>query len=170
MAHNPDVHVADCTVHAVVGEGRPAAAWDLVPLSIKDVADATKSCQEYGKLFNAVKSGVLDKTDKLISKFQGVFDSLYIENDVIHFGSRIVIPTKFHDRLLSELHATHIGVVSMKKVVRNIFWWPGISKAIDRIAANCPGCRKFKKKPAPNSLSVWPFARRAMERCHVDFF
>ena len=33
----------------------------------------------------------------------------------------------------------------MKKVVRNIFWWPGISKAIDRIAANCPGCRKFKK-------------------------
>ncbi|MCP3679340.1 MAG: transposase family protein, partial [Gammaproteobacteria bacterium] len=51
-----------------------------------------------------------------------------------------------------------------------IFWWPGITKCIENIAAKCEGCRKFKKKPPPNSLSVWPFARRPMERVHIDFF
>ena len=134
------------------------------------MAAATKTCKIYGKLFRAVRSGVLDTTDKDISKFNGVFDSLYIDNDVIHLGSRIVIPNKFHDRLLTELHASHIGVVSMKKIVRDIFWWPGMSKNIDDIAAKCAGCCRFKKKPPPNSLSVWPFARRPMERVHVDFF
>ena len=67
-----------------------------------------------GKLFRAVKSGIFDKKDKDISKFHGVFDSLYIENNVIHLGNRTVIPPKFHDRLLTELHASHIGIVSMK--------------------------------------------------------
>ena len=58
----------------------------------------------------------------------------------------------------------------MKKVVHDIFWWPGITKSIEAIAAKCEGCKKYKKKPPPNSLSVWPFARRPMERVHVDFF
>ena len=78
------------------------------------------------------------------AKFLG---NCLIENDVLHFGNRIVIPTKYHNRLLSELHASNIGVVSMKKVVRDIFWWPGITKDIEAIAAKCEGCRKFKKKP-----------------------
>ena len=59
-----------------------------------------------GNPFRAVKSGILNKKDKYISKFHGVFDSLHIENNVIHLGSRIVIPPKFHDRLLTELHAS----------------------------------------------------------------
>ena len=117
LAFNPDLNIAECTVSQVVGDISTVAAWDLVPLSIKDVAAATKICKVYGKLFRAVKSGVLDKKDTDISKFQGVFDSLYIENDVIHLGNRIVIPPIFHDRLLTELHASQIGVVSMKKVV-----------------------------------------------------
>ncbi|MCP4395544.1 MAG: hypothetical protein GY804_14950, partial [Alphaproteobacteria bacterium] len=170
LAFNPDLNITPCTVSQVVGDISTVAAWDLVPLSIKDVAAATKTCKVYGKLFRAVKSGILDKKDKVLSKFHGVFDSLYIENNVIHLGSRIVIPPKFHDRLLTELHASHIGVVSMKKVVRDIFWWPGITKSIVDIAAKCDGCRRYKKKPPPNSLSVWPFARRPMERVHVDFF
>merc|ERR1711954_554426 len=170
LAKNPINSQVECSVKQVIGDSSPVAAWDLVPLSIQEVADATQSCKIYGKLFRAVKVGVLNSKDKDISKFSGVFDSLYIENNVLHFGSRIVIPTKFHDRLLSELHASHIGVNSMKKVVRDIFWWPGITKSIEAIATKCEGCRKFKKKPPPNSLSVWPFARRPMERVHIDFF
>ncbi|MCP4254438.1 MAG: DDE-type integrase/transposase/recombinase [Candidatus Scalindua sp.] len=169
LAFYPAVEETTCTISQVVGDST-VAAWDLVPLNIKNVAAATKICKVYGKLYRAVKLGILDKKDKDLSKFQGVFDSLYIEYDVIHFGNRICIPPIFHDRLLTELHMTHIGVVSMKKVVRDIFWWPGITKSIENIAAKCEGCRKFKKKPPPNSLSVWPFARRPMERVHIDYF
>ncbi|MCP4254266.1 MAG: hypothetical protein GY775_12820, partial [Candidatus Scalindua sp.] len=117
LAFYPLDQETTCTISQVVGDST-VAAWDLVPLNIKNVAAATKSCKVYGKLYRAVKLGILDKKDKDLSKFQGVFDSLYIEYDVIHFGNRICIPPIFHDRLLTELHMTHIGVVSMKKVVR----------------------------------------------------
>merc|ERR1712240_659956 len=144
LAKDPVVSQVECSIKQVIGDSSPVAAWDLVPLSIQEVADATQSCKVYGKLFRAVKDGVLNTKDKDISKFNGVFDSLYIEHNVLHFGSRIVIPTKFHDRLLSELHASHIGVNSMKNVVRDIFWRPGITKSVEAIAAKCEGCRKFK--------------------------
>ena len=38
------------------------------------------------------------------------------------------------------------------------------------MAAKCEGCRKYRKKPPPQPLSPWPFARRPMERVHIDFF
>ena len=127
LSCNPSLDVTPITINQLVGDST-VAAWDIIPLTVKEVAAATKTCKVYGKLFKAVKAGVLDTTDKDISKFNGVFESLYIDSDVIHLGNRIVIPTIFHDRLLTELHASHIGVVSMKKVVRDIFWWPGITK------------------------------------------
>ena len=169
LSFYPNAEETLCTINQVVGEAN-VAAWDLVPLSISEVAAATKTCKIFGKLYRAVKLGSLDIKDKDLSKFQGVFDSLYIENDVLHFGNRICIPPKYHDRLLSELHSTHIGAISMKKVVRDLFWWPGISRDIDNIAAKCSGCKKYRKKTPANSLSVWPFARRPMERVHIDYF
>ena len=144
LAFYPIAEETSCTVSQVVGDST-VAAWDLVPLSITDVAAATKTCKIFGKLYRAVKIGILDTKDKDLTKFQGVFDALYIEKDVIHFGSRICIPPKYHDRLLTELHATHIGVISMKKVIRDLFWWPGINKSIEDIAAKCQGCKKYKK-------------------------
>ena len=95
---------------------------------------------------------------------------MHIENEVIYFGSRIVIPPIQHERLLSELHITHIGAVKMKETVRRYFWWPGITRDIDAIAASCEGCRRYKKRPAPAPLCPWPFSKRPMERVHVDFF
>ena len=169
LACNPSLDIAPYTIHQLVGDS-PVAAWDIIPLTTKEVATAMKTDRIYGKLFRAVRSGVLDTKDKDISKFNGIFDSLYINNDGLHSGNRILITNKFHDRLLTELHCSHIGVVSMKKIVRDIFWWPGITKNIGNIAGKCEGCRKFKKKAPSNSLSVWPFARRPMERVHLDFF
>ena len=136
LARYPGKDVASVTIHQIVGD-RPVAVWDILPLTTKDVADATKTDKVYGKLFRADRSGVLNTKDKDISKFNGVFDQLYTEDDVIHLGNRVVIHTRHHNRLLEELHYSHIGVVKMKQVVRDYFWWPGITKDIETIAAKC---------------------------------
>ena len=64
---------------------------------------------------------------------------------------------------------THMGIVQMKTVAREYFWWPGISKQIESVAKSCEGCMKYMKKPAPAPLCPWPYARRPMERVHIDF-
>ncbi|CAL4150502.1 unnamed protein product, partial [Meganyctiphanes norvegica] len=61
------------------------------------------------------------------------------------------------------------GIVTMKEVARQYFWWPQISKQIEELAKSCAGCKKFRKKPAPAPLCPWPYSRRPMERVHIDF-
>ena len=144
-------------------------AWEILPLTITDVSKATRLDPVYGKLFNSVRSGNLDTTDKDISRFNGVFSNLYIEDEVLYFGTRVVIPTKLQASLLDELHFSHIGALKMKNTVRKYFWWHGITRDIDTLAKSCGACRKYRKKPPPQPLCPWPFSKRPMERVHIDF-
>ena len=169
LASQPQETIVSVTVAQVVGE-TPKEAWDILPLSISDVAKATREDRQYGKLLNAVRSGNLDQRDPELKKFNGIFTELYIENEVLYLGCRVVIPTAQHLRLLSELHFSHIGAVKMKETARGVFWWPGLTADIDALAASCAGCRKYKKKPPPAPLCPWPYSRRPMERVHEDFF
>ena len=168
LADHPQAAETSVTIAQVIGEA-PKEPWDILPLSIEDVAKATREDRQYGKLLNAVKSGNMVQNDPDLKIFSGVFGELYIENEVMYFGSRIVIPTIQHTRLLEELHFSHIGAVKMKETVRRYFWWPGITRDIDAIAAACEGCRKYRKKSPPNPLCPWPYSRRPLERIHVDF-
>ena len=111
--------MCDVTVHQLVGGAR--GPWDVLPLTVADVARATREDKVYGKLYNAVRSGVLDTRDKEQGKFAGVFDSLHIEEEVLYFGMRVVIPSCQQQRMLDELHFAHIGIVKMKEIVRRYF-------------------------------------------------
>ena len=162
---DPDeTHVSICKIVADT-----TAVWDILPLTVKDVARATIGDRTLGKLLSAVRSGQINKNDPDLKPYMSVFEDLHIEQGVVLHGARIIVPAKQRLRLLSELHMTHIGVVKMKEVAREYFWWPGISKEIEDIAKSCNGCNKFRRKPAPAPLCPWPFARRPMERVHIDY-
>ena len=120
LALLPDPKVATINICKIVGTS-PTAVWDVLPLSVKDVAKATREDKVYGKLISAIRSGEIDKNDSDMKPFNSLFDSLYVEQGVFFHGSRIVIPTKQQERLLDELHMTHMGIVKMKEVAREYF-------------------------------------------------
>ena len=168
LAQLPDPGECEFSISKIIGSA-PTVAWDILPLTVKDVANATRTDGVYGKLLTAIRAGELNKEDITLKPFMSVFDDLYIEQDVIWYGSRLVVPTKQQQRLLEELHQTHFGVVKMKEVSRRYFWWPLIGKQIEQLAHKCSGCRKYRKKPIPAPLCPWPYSRRPMERVHIDF-
>ena len=139
------------------------------PLTAEDISKATREDALYGRVLNAVKTGNFDKSDKAMTPFFTIRDSLSIDSGCLLYGSRIVIPTCQQQRLLFEMHMTHFGVVKMKSLAREYMWWPGINKQIEEIAQKCPSCAKYKKKPPKTPLTHWPWATRPMERLHVDF-
>ena len=100
LTQQPQDEVYEVTISQVVGEPCKQA-WEILPLTITDVSKATRLDPVYGKLFNSVRSGNLDTTDKDISRFNGVFSNLYIEDEVLYFGTRVVIPTKLQASLLN---------------------------------------------------------------------
>ena len=115
--------------------------WNTLPGTVKDVAKVTCEDKVYGKLLQSVRVGQLDNSDVNLKQFISIFQDLHIEQDVIFFGSHIVIPTALQDQLLQELHQTHMSAVKMKETSRD-FWWPKITSQIDLICKQCLGCAK----------------------------
>ncbi|CAL4123740.1 unnamed protein product [Meganyctiphanes norvegica] len=158
----------DVSICSIVGNPT-TDPWNTLPVTVKDVAKVTRDDKVYGKLLQSVRVGQLDNSDGDLKQFVSIFQDLHIEQDVIFFGSRIVVPTALQDQLLQELHQTHMSAVKMKETSRRYFWWPKITSQIDAIVKQCLGCAKYRRKPAAAPVCPWPFARRPMERVHIDY-
>ena len=167
LAQLPDPRVETITICKIVGE--TTKVWDVLPLKPRDIAKATREDRVLAKLTFAVKCGEIDKDCADLKPFVSLFDNIHIENDILFHGQRIIAPTKQRERLLSELHMTHTGVVKMKEIARQYFYWPQINEQIEKIAKECEGCNRYRKKPNPAPLCSWPFAKRPMERVHIDY-
>ena len=46
-----------------------------------------------------------------------------IEQDCLMWGIRMVIPQKWQETVLGELHTDHPGIVHMKEVTHSYAWW-----------------------------------------------
>ena len=168
LARLPEEKSCDVAICSIVGKPIDDP-WNTLPVTVKDVAKVTCDDKVYGKLLQSVREGQLDNSDGDLKQFVSIFQDLHIEQDVIFFGSRIVVPTGLQDQLLQELHQTHMSAVKMKETSRRYFWWPKITSQIDIIVKQCRGCAKYRRKPAAAPICPWPFARRPMERVHIDY-
>ena len=71
--------------------------------------------------------------------------------------------------MLEFLHATHMGMVSMKSLARGYVWWPGMDNEIEGIAKRCEACQKNQRKPKASIPHPWVAPSEPWERLHLDF-
>ncbi|XP_030039241.2 uncharacterized protein K02A2.6 [Manduca sexta] len=100
------------------------------------------------------------KCASILPYFQCKSD-LQVENECLFRGHRMVIPSSLRDKMLQELHESHLGIVKTKSNARSRMWWPSIDKDIERWIGSCETCVSVRSAPprAP------PMAPRAMAGC-----
>ena len=96
-------------------------------------------------------------------------DQLSVDQGCLLWGSRVVVPPKFQERLLNEMHDTHPGIVRMKAMARAYIWFPGMDKDIEILVKRCPACQAMQKDAPPVPLIPWQYPFRCWERIHIDF-
>ncbi|XP_037977694.2 uncharacterized protein K02A2.6-like [Plutella xylostella] len=94
---------------------------------------------------------------------------LYIELGCIMWGPRVVIPNTCRERVLKELHDSHMGMVKTKSLARSYVWWPGLDEAIQQTCAACEVCAEVASMPPRHAPRAWPWPDRPWTRLHVDF-
>ncbi|XP_054280695.1 uncharacterized protein K02A2.6-like [Macrosteles quadrilineatus] len=100
---------------------------------------------------------------------EGANDPIYSTNQGIVFrGERVYIPRSLRSHVLEELHATHIGMVRMKRLARLHCYWPGIDKDIENKVRSCAACALQSKQPT-KVFHPWEIPKENFERVHMDY-
>jgi hypothetical protein len=92
------------------------------------------------KVIEFCKSGwpVKHKIHGEAKKFWQVKGALTYNNDLLLYGSRIVIPEKLRKEAMEKIHAGHQGIVRCRLRVAESVWWPGVSKEIETFIQSLP--------------------------------
>ena len=70
-------------------------------------------------------------------------EDLSIENGFILKGHRHLVPSNLRPQILQIIHQGHLGAEKCNLKARDCVFWPGISKDINKMTANCPTCMQL---------------------------
>lgn len=84
--------------------------------------------------------------------FEEVQVKLSVVDDLILYGTRVVIPESLQYEILMKIHHGHQGIQRCRLRVSSSVWWPGISKQVENFVTRCPTCMKNMPPPVEPML------------------
>ena len=124
-------------------------------------------------LVSTIRQGFPEKASDLsheLAPYWSIRNQLDIEDNVVWYDGRIVVPVTLRDRALDVLHSAHQGVSGMLNRARTILYWPGISNDIQRIRNSCTVCCRNAPSQAPLPAAVPECPETPFEAVFADFF
>ena len=130
----------------------------------EDVKKATESDQTC-KLLRAWMTGAdpgLTELSEEVKPFHRYKSELSIEDGVILFGNRMLIPNALRPLVLHTLHSSHQGSTSMLLRAERSMFWPGMSRDIQTTRAKCKTCdvhspSQSNMPPIQPEVPTYPF-------------
>lgn len=133
---------------------------------VREFTEKDKILQDVIKF---VQNGWPKKNDESCKYYFNKQNELYLQNGVLMWGYRVVIPAELQNNILLELHSSHMGIVKTKSLARSYVWWPKIDDDIERMVNNCHSCAMVRVDPPKATLCNWPVPDGPWERLHIDF-
>eukprot|EP00112_Aurelia_sp_Birch-Aquarium-sp1_P002966 Seg1331.1 transcript_id=Seg1331.1/GoldUCD/mRNA.D3Y31 product="putative protein K02A2.6" protein_id=Seg1331.1/GoldUCD/D3Y31 len=143
---------------------------DSLPISARDVQQETGKDPLLSRVLSFVFNGWPEVcyTEELRPYCNRKLE-LPAEKGCVLWGTRVIIPPKYRNRMLEELHETHKGICRTKAYARSYIWWPSLDSQIEEYLKSCESCQMFRNKPTHAPLHPWKFPARAWQRIHIDY-
>ena len=77
-----------------------------------------------------------------LSPYWHVRGDLTLHDNLLLYGSRIVVPKSLQAATLQKIHNGHQGIQRCRQRTTSSVWWPGVSKHIEQLVKSCPICGK----------------------------
>jgi len=94
---------------------------------------------------------------------------LSVQDGVILWGSRVVVPEVARKSVLAELHETHPGTSRMKSIARSYVWWPNMDNDIESTVQQYAQCQQSRNLPPDAPLQPWKWPEKLWSRLHLDY-
>lgn len=74
-------------------------------------------------------------------------DDIMLEDDILFYNEKIIVPTKMRKSILEKLHEPHFGITKTLQRARSSVFWPNITNEIEMTVTRCQVCQRN----APNN-------------------
>ncbi|XP_045214506.2 uncharacterized protein K02A2.6-like [Mercenaria mercenaria] len=141
-----------------------------IPLNAKDIAEATRKNPILSKVYEYTLNGWPKYVnDPDLKPYFFRRNELSVDNGVILWELRVVIPEPYREQLLSKLHEEHMGMCKTIALARSYLRWNNIDSDIERTVKGCATCMSVQNSPATAPLHPWKWATRPWQRIHIDY-
>ena len=131
------------------------------------------SDDKYKRLRTTVQQGFptnKQQLDAATAPFYGLRQDLWVTDDLVLYGSRVVIPASLRREVLHGLHASHQGQDRTLRRPRQVVYWQGITSDIQNMICSCPTCAERLPSHAPEPLLSDHLPSRPFEKTAADLF
>ena len=131
------------------------------------------SDDNYKTLIHNVENGFpteRNKADANVAPFWNIRNELSVDDGIVLYGPRIVVPKAARREVLARLHDSHQGVERTKRSARQSVYWPGINNDISTTVASCDKCQELLPSQQREPLKSEPLPTRVFEDVSADFF
>ena len=129
--------------------------------------------ENYKALIDNVQNGFpssRDRADASVTPFWNIRNELSVDDGIVLYGPRIIVPKSARREILARVHDSHQGTDRTKRRARQNVYWPGISNDIATTVASCNKCREHRPSQQREPLRSEPLPKRVFEDASADFF
>ena len=140
----------------------------LITLSF--LRDCAKSCPEYQSILKMLLDGLkspdlpLNHVSRL---YRNQWDFFVIDNGLIIFDGRILIPKPARSRVLESLHLAHLGQLKTKHLARKLYLWHNMGSHIEQMVDSCEKCQTHRPL-LPSEPLIQTVANFPMDCVSID--
>ena len=134
---------------------------------------ATKQDEELQVVMRYIKEGWPSHRKACASRAKGYWNlrqSLSVVNEVVFYGSRLVIPVSLRNEVVVSLHSAHQGVTKVIQRASNSVFWPGLRKRLEEKCLSCDVCMQSERCQTKEPLRSFPVPEYPFQTIGVDLF
>lgn len=103
-----------------------------------------------------------------VRHYFNIKNDLVIDEGIIYYDSRIIIPYNLRKQVLQLLHESHLGITETKLRAKKLLYWPGIMNEIEQYITKCKICEKYRSQNIKDPLIPHEIPKLPYEKIAAD--
>lgn len=140
--------------------GAMELTWD-------EIASSSEQDKELCSVKAAIETG---QWESGLRRYESQSRNLRSLGFTIFKNDQVILPQALRNTAIRSAHQGHMGVSSTKRIMREYFWWPGMSSDVEAYVKACETCLLLSRKNPPIPLTNRELPRGPWEIIQIDFY
>lgn len=138
-----------------------------VAVSLLEIIEATRNDDDLSELIRWLPYPQ-KRWPKTLVRYKFIASDLSTDGELILKNKKIVVPKALQIRILKLAHEPHLGIVAMKRRLREKVWWVRIDTMVEQFVRACNGCLLVSNPDTEPMVRV-PLPAGPWQKLALDF-